>query len=67
MISSKAGQAMYPELARQERSAEARRQAELKSKPITQPSWGKSNDPMWAEPRPAPNGLDRVPGLRRIK
>jgi len=46
---------------------EAQRQAELraKSEPITQPAWGKSNDPMWAEPRKGPNGLDRVPGLRR--
>ena len=62
-MSSRAASAVYPALAR----AEAQRQAELraKSEPITQPAWGKSNDPMWAEPRKGPNGLDRVPGLRR--
>jgi hypothetical protein len=66
-MSSKAAAAMYPALAKQERQMEAQRQAELraKSEPITQPAWGKSNDPMWAEPRKGPNGLDRVPGLRR--
>ena len=64
-MSSRAASAVYPALAR----AEAQRQAELRTKSdkSTKPAWGKSDHPLWAEPRPAPNGLDRVPGLRRIK
>jgi len=64
-MSSRAASAVYPALAR----AEAQRQAELRTKSdkSTKPAWGKSNHPLYAEPRPAPNGLDRVPGLRRIK
>ena len=68
-MSSKAAAAMYPALAKHERQMEAQRQAELraKSEPITQPAWGKSNDPMWAEPRPAPAvDYSNVPGLRRV-
>jgi len=63
-MSSKAASAVYPALAR----AEAQRQAELRprSEKVTQPEWAKSNDPLWSEPRAAPNGLDRVPGLKRI-
>jgi len=67
-MSSRAAAAMYPALAKRERLAEAQRQAELrgKSEPITQPGWGKSNDPIWAEPRPAPpRDYSKVPGLRR--
>jgi hypothetical protein len=62
-MSSRAASAVYPHLAKQERSAELRG----KSDKSAEPAWGKSNDPMWAEPRAAPNGLDRVPGLRRLK
>ena len=64
-MSSRAASAVYPALAR----AEAQRQAELRTKSdkSTKPAWGKSDHPLWAERRPAPNGLDRVPGLRRIK
>jgi hypothetical protein len=64
-MSSRAASAVYPALAR----AEAQRQAELRTKSdkSTKPAWGKSDHPLYAEPRPAPNGLDRVPGLRRIK
>jgi len=63
-MSSRAAAAMYPTLARAE---EQRRQAELRAKSdkSTQPEWGKSDHPLWAEPRPAPNALDKVPGLRR--
>ena len=62
-MSSRAASAVYPALAR----AEAQRQAELRTKPdkSTKPAWGKSDHPLWAEPRPAPNALDKVPGLRR--
>ena len=65
-MSSRVVAAMYPALAKQE---EQRRQAELRAKSdkSAEPAWGKSNHPMWAEPRPGPNALDRVPGLRRIK
>jgi hypothetical protein len=65
-MSSRAAAAMYPSLARAE---EQTRQAELrgKSDKSAQPAWGKSNDPMWAEPRQGPNGLDRVPGLRKLR
>ena len=64
-MSSRAASGVYPALAR----AEAQRQAELRTKSdkSTKPAWGKSDHPLYAEPRPAPNGLDRVPGLRRIK
>ena len=66
-MSSKAAAAMYPALAKQERQMEAQRQAELRTKPdkSTKPAWGKSDHPLWAEPRPAPNALDKVSGLRR--
>ena len=62
-MSSRAASAVYPALAR----AEAQRQAELRTKSdkSTKPAWGKSDHPLWAEPRPAPNALDKVPGLRR--
>ena len=62
-MSSGAASAVYPALAR----AEAQRQAELRAKSdkSTQPAWGKSDHPLWAEPRKGPNGLDKVPGLRR--
>ena len=64
-MSSRAAAAMYPALAKQE---EQRRQAELRGKSgkTAEPAWAKSNDPVWAEPRPGPNGLDRVPGLKRV-
>jgi hypothetical protein len=64
-MSSRAAAAMYPALARAEAQ---RRQAQFqpKSKPEAQPAWGKSTNPVWSgEVRSAPNGLDRVPGLRR--
>ena len=62
-MSSRAASAVYPALAR----AEAQRQAELRTKSdkSTKPAWGKSDHPLWAELRPAPNALDKVPGLRR--
>jgi hypothetical protein len=32
------------------------------------PLWAeRPNDPLWSEPRPVPNGLDRVPGLVKIR
>jgi hypothetical protein len=62
-MSSRAASAVYPALAR----AEAQRQAGLRTKSdkSTKPAWGKSDHPLWAEPRKGPNGLDKVPGLRR--
>jgi hypothetical protein len=64
-MSSRAAAAMYPALAKQE---EQRRQAELRAKSgkSAEPTWAKSNHPLWAEPRRAP-GFDRVPTLRRKK
>jgi hypothetical protein len=53
--------AMWPYLAKSEpdRSQPVRDQG-------ARPEWGKSNGPMWSEPRPIPSGLDRVPGLRKV-
>lgn len=65
-MSSRAAAAMYPSLARAE---EQTRQAELrgKSDKSGEPAWGKSSDPMWAEPRAAPpKDYSRVPGLRKV-
>jgi hypothetical protein len=64
-MSSRAAAAMYPALAK----AEDQRQAELRgrSDKSAEPAWGKSNDPIWAEPRAAPpKDYSRVPGLRKV-
>ena len=62
-MSSKAAAAMWPNLAR----AEAQKaQAELRDKSTNVGTWGTSNSPEWAEPRPAPpKSFDNVPHLYR--
>jgi hypothetical protein len=59
-MASDAARAMYPKLA-------AKEQVEQQPKRDRggEPEWARSNDPMWSEPRPIPNGLERVPGLVR--
>jgi hypothetical protein len=53
--------AIWPHLAKDQRqTSEPVRVREAK------PDWGKSNDALWSDPPPIPNGLDRVPGLRRV-
>ena len=57
---------MYPALAKAE---DQRSQAELRGKREQAgggSGWWETNDPMWAQPRQIPNGLDLVPTLRRI-
>jgi hypothetical protein len=64
-MTSRAAAAMYPALAK----AEAQRQAELRgrSDKSADPTWAKSNHPLWAEPRAAPpKDYSRVPGLRKV-
>ena len=66
MSSSRAAQAVYPELAKRERLAEAQRQAERKSEPIAKPNWAKTSDPIRsAQPAPVVD-YSRVPTLRRV-
>jgi len=61
-MSSAAGQAMYPHLAKAERETELRDRSESKGE------WGKpGNVPLWGDVRPISNRLDRVPGLVRRK
>ena len=64
-MTSRAAAAMYPDLAR------AQDQRETQTTRIDQvgkPAWGKSNDPMWAEPRAAPpKDYSRVPGLVKVR
>jgi hypothetical protein len=61
-MSSPAAQAMYPALAAKEQESLPKANGGT-----TLPGWATSNDPLWTEPRPVPNGLDRVPGLKRIR
>jgi hypothetical protein len=60
MSSKSAAEAVYPHLVVKDVDLQIRLPDREGS-----PTWGKSNDPLWAEPRPVPNGYDRVPGLRR--
>jgi len=70
MRASRTASAMYPELARRQRSIE---ESELRAKQperSTVPEWAKSpNDPMWSEPRRVERAyIDRFlskAGLRR--
>jgi hypothetical protein len=68
MTSSKAAQAMWPNLARKEAEREAKSAQAGKVEQPGKPSWGNPvNDPMWSEPRAAPpKDFSRVPHLRRI-
>jgi hypothetical protein len=62
-MSSRAASAVYPHLAKQERSAELRGRSDKSA----DPAWGKSSDPLWAEPRAAPpKDYSRVPGVRKV-
>jgi hypothetical protein len=56
-----AAQCVYPHLAYGQEQPKQSDRAQL-----GRPAWGRSNEPMWSEPPPIPNGLDRVPGLRRV-
>jgi hypothetical protein len=64
-MSSRAAQAMYPALAKQERLKE--QAAKPKLEPVTQPAWGKSDHPLWAQPRAAPGDYSKVPGLVKVR
>jgi hypothetical protein len=60
-MSSPAAAAMYPTLAAKERY-----EPKLRDRSESKGEWAKSNAPLWGDVRPTPNGLDRVPGLRRV-
>jgi hypothetical protein len=63
-MSTRAAAAMYPDLAKQERDEP---KLPDRSGSVNRGTWGKSSDPLWGDVRPTPNGLDRVPGLRKVR
>ena len=62
-MSKSAAEAMYPHLAVKERVDLPKADRERESRP----TWGKSNDPLWAEPRPVPRDYSKVPGLVKVR
>ena len=61
-MSTKAAQAMYPDLAAKEQPRELR-----EKQPGTLPGWAKSDHPLWSERPPVYTDYPKVPGLIPIK